>query len=219
MNLHHNKHPLPEALPLFPLNGVLLLPRGELPLHVFEPRYTAMVDDALRGDRVIGIIQPKQTHGETVPDSAPLFAVGCAGRITSFSEAGDGRYYVTLTGLSRFSMRNELPPHNGYRRAAADWGPYARDRDPADHLDLDRVRLRALLESYFQQHGIACDWDYIDGASDEKLITCLSMICPFDAAEKQALLEAVCCNTRAAQFMTMLEMAVKAGGCCGGHCH
>lgn len=211
--------PLPEEIALFPLNGALLLPRGELPLNIFEPRYLAMVDDALRGDRMIGMIQPRMADRETVGDVAPLFGVGCAGRITSFAETGDGRYLMTLTGVSRFALRDETGLHNGYRRARVDWSGFAHDRQSQHGLELDRVRLKNLLAAYFKQHGIDCDWGYVDGAADEKLINCLSMICPFDAAEKQALLEAPCCNARAAQFMAMLELAVKAGGCCGGHCH
>lgn len=212
---------LPAALPLFPLSGVLLLPRGELPLHIFEPRYVAMVEDALRADRLIGMIQPRPAGvaGDMVTDDAPLFETGCAGKITSFSETDDGRFYITLTGVSRFRLAAEVPLVRGYRRAAVDWAPFAADRVPPQRLELDRERLKELLGAYFEQHGIACDWSYVDGATDEKLITCLSMICPFDAAEKQALLEAACCDARAARFMTMLELAVKAGGCCGGHCH
>lgn len=208
---------LPAEIPLFPLAGVLLLPRGELPLHIFEPRYVAMIDDALRGDRMIGMIQPRPAAGPD--DGMPLFTVGCMGRITGFTEQEDGRYYVTLTGVSRFALRHELPLRHGYRRAAVTWDDFARDREPAGCLDLDRAALKDMLGTYFAQHHIECDWSYIDGAADEKLVTCLSMICPFDAAEKQALLEARCCRARAAQFMALLEMAVKAGGCCGGHCH
>lgn len=206
---------LPEEIPLFPLNGVLLLPRGELPLNVFEPRYLSMVDDALRGDRMIGMIQPRGCGGDT----PPLFGVGCAGRITSFAETGDGRYLITLTGISRFAVTREVDGRNGYRRARADWGAYAGDLQAKACASLDRVHLKKLLGVYFEQHGIACDWGHIDSASDEKLINCLSMICPFDAAEKQALLEAPCCDARAGKFMALLEMAVKAGGCCGGNCH
>lgn len=228
---------LPSEIPLFPLNGVLLLPRGELPLHIFEPRYIAMIDAALRGDRIIGMIQPRQntrgltettpdaeTHdAETVGDEAPLFNVGCAGRITSFSETADHRYYVTLTGLSRFRLLAELPLRDGFRRARVCGADFRKDAEPAGCLDLDRVTLKQLLGAYFEQQNINCDWAYVDGATDETLVTCLSMICPFDAAEKQALLEAGCCRARAVKFMAMLEMAVKGGDwgqdCCGGHCH
>lgn len=212
---------LPDEIPLFPLSGALLLPRGELPLHIFEPRYLCMIDDALRGDRLIGMIQPRNpaAGAEGGGDAAPLFTTGCAGRITGFTETDDHRYFITLTGVSRFALAGELPLQNGYRRGRVAWDDFRRDAEPAGCLDLDRPRLRSLLEAYFEQHGIACDWHHVDEAGDEKLITCLSMICPFDAAEKQALLEAACCRARAAQFMTLLEMAVKAGGCCGGHCH
>ncbi|MBU0799793.1 MAG: LON peptidase substrate-binding domain-containing protein [Alphaproteobacteria bacterium] len=206
---------LPAEIPLFPLPGVLLLPRGELPLHIFEPRYLAMIDDALRGDRMIGMIQPRQHEGE----NNPLFNIGCAGKITSFTETADNRYFVTLTGVSRFTMAAELPQVKGYRRAQVRWEDFQKDTEPAGCLDLDRAQLKTLLEAYFDQHAIACDWSHVDEATDEKLINCLSMICPFDPAEKQALLEAGCCRGRAQKFMAMLEMAVKAGGCCGGHCH
>lgn len=212
---------LPQTLPLFPLNGVLLLPRGELPLHIFEPRFVAMVDDALRGDRMIGMIQPRHApDGEVAPDNAPLFDVGCVGKITGFNETPDKRYLITLTGVSRFRLAEELPPAaHGYRRGRPDWAGFEKDREPAGCLDLDRDKLKKLLASYFDQHSLDCQWQHIDGATDEKLVTCLSMICPFDAGEKQALLEAGCSGQRAQMFMTMLEMAVKAGGCCGGHCH
>jgi Lon protease-like protein len=179
-----------------------------------------MVDDALRGDRMIGMIQPRNwSGGEAADDTAPLFETGCAGKITSFNETGDRRYFVTLTGVSRFMLAGELPLQNGYRRGRPDWSGFGKDLEPAGCLDLDRERLKTLLAAYFDQHNIACEWNHIDGAPDEKLVTCLSMICPFDPGEKQALLEAGCCGQRAQMFMTMLEMAVKAGGCCGGHCH
>jgi len=192
---------LPDALPVFPLDGVLLLPRGHLPLNIFEPRYMAMVEDALKSDRIIGMVQPSG------PDT--LYAIGCAGRITSFNETTDKRYQVTLTGVSRFRIRNELPQQRGYRRVEADWGSFADDLKAASAcIDLDRARLHKLLSSYFDLQGLSCQWDAIDNAPDDKLITCLSMICPLEASEKQALLEAPCCKTRAEMFMAMLELAV-----------
>jgi Lon protease-like protein len=205
---------LPSVLPLFPLSGVLLLPRGHLPLNVFEPRYIAMVDDALKHSRMIGMIQPRN------PDSpADLFRTGCAGRITSFAETEDGRYLITLTGLCRFAVTEELPPQNGYRRARVDGGAYRNDFKPVECLDIDRRELRAMLKEYFTLQDMSCDWEAIDNAPDERLITCLSMICPFDAGEKQALLEAGCCRERAEKFMTMLRMALHdREECCGG-CH
>lgn len=209
-------HALPAELPVFPLSGVLLLPRGQLPLNVFEKRYKAMVDDALQSNRLIGIIQPRQ-DGET------LFNTGCAGKIISFTETEDGRYEITLKGVCRFTVAHEQPL-NGllYRRVITDWTTYSRDTDPAAHLNLDRDKLKALLKIYFDMQGMDCDWSAIDGATDEKLITCLSMVCPLNAGEKQALLEAGCCKTRTNLFMTLLEMAVRDGSRArpeGAQCH
>lgn len=196
---------LPDELPIFPLPGVLLLPRGQLPLNVFEPRYIAMVDDALQSNRLIGIIQPRQT-GDT------LFNTGCAGKIISFHETEDGRYEITLKGMCRFHVAAEKPPaQGGYRRIMADWSSFSRDTESAASLDIDRDKLKALLKSYFFMEGMECNWDAIDGASDDSLITALSMICPLDCGEKQALLEAVCNNSRADLFITLLEMAVRDG--------
>ena len=201
---------LPSEIPIFPLRGVLLLPGGQLPLHIFEDRYKAMVNDALQSNRVIGIIQSKSDQGD-------IYDIGCAGRIQAFEETNDGRYYLTLGGVSRFRVDDELPPQNGYRRAHADYNDFAKDQSRADCLDIDRDRLNTLLGDYFSQQEMSCDWDAVMQASDQKLITCLSMICPFDPGEKQALLEADCCHTRAEIFMTMLEMAVK--NCHGSGCH
>jgi Lon protease-like protein len=203
---------LPEIVPIFPLSGVLLLPGGRLPLNVFEPRYLAMVDAALRADRVIGMIQPRAPE----ECSMGLYHTGCAGRITSFEETGDGRYLITLTGVARFKIAAEIEQQNGYRRVRADWVSYPKDTETSDCLGIDRERLHALLENYFSQEGLSCNWDTVADTSDNNLITCLAMVCPFDAREKQALLEAPCCKERASLFMTLLEMAVK-GSCAGRH--
>ena len=195
---------LPDEIPVFPLAGVLLLPRGHLPLNVFEPRYCAMVEDALKTHRLIGMIQPAQKS------SAVLFQTGCVGKIIQFTETDDGRYEIVLRGLSRFHVAAERgPAPGGYRRIQADWSAFPRDRDPATALNIDRERLSALLHSYFDLQDMDCNWTAIDNASDDKLMNCLAMICPFDAGEKQALLEAPCCKTRADLFMTMLEMATR----------
>lgn len=214
---------LPEEIPVFPLTGVLLLPRGQLPLNIFEPRYIAMFDDALRTNRMIGVIQPRDFAtgliSDAAPDKSPLFQTGCAGRITAFEETDDGRYLATLTGISRFNVAQELPLQNGYRRARVSWGAFTEDLAAPHGLGIDRNHLKDLLRSYFSMEGLSCNWDSIDGASDDKLITALSMICPLEPGEKQALLEAACCRTRAKMFMTMLEMAVHndKGGCdCAG---
>jgi len=196
---------LPGELRIFPLSGVLLLPRGQLPLNIFEPRYVAMVDDAIRGSRLIGMIQPDEA-GE-------LYSVGCAGRITSYNETPDGRYEIVLTGVTRFKIEEELGQKSGYRRANVVWADFKGDLEPMGCLDMDRARLKNLLKDYFHHQGLTCSWDAVDNAGDEKLITSLAMICPFDAHEKQALLEAPCCKARAKLFMTLLEM--EANGCCG----
>ncbi len=212
---------LPAILPVFPLEGVLLLPGGQLPLNIFEPRYLAMVEDALKADRMIGMIQPRNRAPEASGKGGDgaLFETGCAGRITSFNETDDGRYLIGLTGISRFNITRELDMKHGYRRIAPDWTAYQADRNPAGCLDLDRQKLKIMLKDYFALQGIDCDWDAVDGASDQKLITCLSMICPFESSEKQALLEAACCRSRAVLFMGMLEMAICAGDGHGGGCH
>lgn len=189
---------------MFPLQGVLLLPRGQLPLNIFEPRYVAMVDEAISTHRLIGMIQTKDDGG--------LYDIGCAGRIISYNETFDGRYEIVLHGICRFKTTEELPQKNGFRRAAADWADYKEDMQPMTCLDIDRARLIGLLKSYFERHGLTCSWDAVDKASDEKLMTSLAMICPFEAKEKQALLEAPCCKERAKLFMTLLEMECK-GGC------
>lgn len=207
---------LPDILPIFPLNGVLLLPGGQLPLNIFEPRYLAMMDAALKADRLIGMVQPREIPRNLADDdTVPVYDTGCAGRITAFEETDDGRYLITLTGVARFRVAGEQPLLNGYRRVRPDWS-YPKDKETADCLGIDRRRLTALLESYFSQQGLSCSWDAIDGAPDNRLITCLAMVCPFDAREKQALLEAACCKERARLFMTLLEMAVS-GPCDGKH--
>ncbi len=205
---HHTVSDLPAELPLFPLPGVLLLPRGQLPLNIFETRYTAMVDTALQSHRLIGMIQPR--------DDGSLYETGCAGRITAFHETSDGRYEIVLTGITRFRIKDELPQIGGYRRAQIDWSPFAGDLEPMSCLDMDRTRLKSLLKSYFDRQDLTCSWDAVDSAGDEKLMATLAMICPFSPKEKQALLEASCCKERAKIFMTLLEME-SCGDCGGSH--
>ena len=199
---------LPATLPVFPLPGVLLLPRGRLPLNIFEKRYLAMFDDAIAGDRLIGMIQPSETEPEPAP---PLYPVGCAGRITQFSETDDGRCLVTLAGIARFRIVEELPLKRGYRRVTADWTPYAPDLK-AQGCSIDRAKLIALLQEYFRKHGLSANWEAIENAPDERLLTSLAMICPFDPCEKQALLEADCLADRAQIMMTLLEIAIAGQG-------
>jgi Lon protease-like protein len=198
---------LPAELPVFPLTGVLLLPRGRLPLNIFEPRYLAMFDDALAGERTIGMIQPSGAPSQGGQQGPALYAIGCAGRITSFSESGDGRYLVALDGVSRFRIAEELAPHRGYRRVIPDWTPFAADLTE-EELTLDRGRLIELLQAYFRQQQLSANWEAISQAPDERLLTSLAMICPFEPPEKQALLEAGCLSDRARLMMSLLEIAI-----------
>jgi uncharacterized protein len=197
---------LPGILPIFPLTGVLLLPRGRLPLNIFEPRYLAMTRDALAGERLIGMVQPSDPAASG--SNPPVYPTGCAGRITSFSETEDGRFLITLTGTSRFRIREELPLLEGYRRVVPDWHEFARDLGSEDEPGFDRERLMRGLKGYFQQHQISADWDSITSVSGERLVTSIAMICPFDPSEKQALLEAPDLGERARLLMAIVEMAV-----------
>ena len=184
---------LPATLPVFPLSGVLLLPRGKLPLNIFEPRYLAMTQDALGAGRLIGMIQPRRADD---PAAVPeLYEVGCAGRISQFGETDDGRFLITLTGVCRFAILGELASMRGYRRAQVDWERFRDDLAPPPAIELDRDGLVERLKRYFDAQGIKADWNSIGATPDERLVTTLSMICPFEPGEKQGLLE---CPTLAA---------------------
>lgn len=207
---------LPQRLPIFPLSGVLLLPHGQLPLNIFEPRYLTMVDDALKGDRLIGMVQPKSCGCLSIYDT------GCAGRIVNFAEAEGGRYLITLAGVCRFKIGEEIST-TPYRSIKPDWkGFYADMQQQGGTVAIDRMRLNRLLKSYFRQQEMSCDWDKVDIAADADLLTALAMICPLKPSEKQALLEADDVRTRTELFMTMIEMAISHpafhenddGGCC-----
>lgn len=209
---------LPPTIPVFPLTGALLLPRGRLPLNIFEPRYLAMVKDALATDRMIGMIQPQGAvpnnglAGSAPPGGKgfgpPLFEIGCAGRITSFAETEDGRFLITLTGVCRFTVGEEIATTRGYRRVVPDWSPFAADLDEAEGAVLDRDRLATGLKAYFKQNGISANWDAIAQTPDERLVHSLAMICPFEPGEKQALLEAPDLGSRAQMLLALIEMAV-----------
>jgi uncharacterized protein len=196
---------LPSILPIFPLTGALLLPRGRLPLNIFEPRYLAMTRDALAGERLIGMVQPSDPR--IAGDNPPVYPTGCAGRITSFSETDDGRFLITLTGISRFRIREELPLLEGYRRVVPEWREFARDLASDDEPGFDRDRLLRGLRSYFQRHKIEADWDAITSVPGERLVTSIAMICPFEPSEKQALLEASNLDERARLLTAIVEMA------------
>jgi uncharacterized protein len=199
---------LPEIIPVFPLPGVLLLPRGRLPLNIFEPRYVAMIDDALGAPhRVIGMIQPLEGGR---PDEPPaLYPIGCLGKVTSFTENEGGRfrYLITLTGLCRFTIREELEGRRGYRRVRADYAQWSGDLDARKVEGFDRPQLLQTLKRYFSANEISADWETIADTPDDRLITTLAMVCPFSANEKQALLEAIDPRARAKTLMTLMEMA------------
>lgn len=200
---------LPAELPVFPLNGVLLLPRGRLPLNVFEPRYLAMTRDALAPPRLIGMIQPTDPAGESDPDATPpLYAIGCAGRIIAFSESDDGRFVLTLGGVARFRIARELPGRGGYRVVAPDWEPFRGDLAP-DERPIDRAGILAALRPYFDGRGLKADWDQVEKTADERLVAMLSMVCPFEPPEKQALLEAPTLAERAKVLRGLLEMGAR----------
>ena len=203
---------LPEIMPVFPLSGALLLPRGHLPLNIFEPRYMNMVTDALGQDRTIGMIQPRPDQHNSYfmdPDHPPIFSTGCAGRITAFSETDDGRFLITLTGVCRFNVLEELPDNDGgYRTVRGDFGPWADDLSiPAGDTQINRDRLRLALEAYFAQHSLRSCWDTLADSDDEMLITTISMGCRLSPLEKQALLECTTLYDRGDMLTTLLEMA------------
>ncbi len=195
---------LPAVIPIFPLTGVLLLPRGRMPLNIFEPRYLAMVSDALAYPRLIGMVQPREGQGDA--GDPPVYAIGCAGRITGFGELDDGRYEITLTGHARFSIVEELAKVKGYRPVRVEWERFRGDLAQASG-GVDRDRLLAALKPYLKRHKVKTDWDAIAKTPDERLITSLSMVCPFAPSEKQGLLEAEGLPARARLLTALLEMA------------
>jgi len=198
---------LPDTLPIFPLTGVLLLPRGRLPLNIFEPHYLAMTRDAMEGERLIGMVQPSDPP---IREANPaVYPTGCAGRITSFSETEDGRILITLTGVSRFRIKEELPLLSGYRRVVAEWDDFADDRNP-DEAGFDRSRLTQGLRNFFTQRQVQADWSAIDQAPGEHLVTSIAMMCPFAPNEKQALLEAPTLDERARLLTALIEMTLTA---------
>ncbi len=201
---------LPDTIAIFPLPGALLLPRARLPLHIFEPRYLAMIDDCLKTKhRLIGMIQPRE-----VPEGQEkrLNAIGCAGRLTGFSETEDGRYMITLSGLSRFRVRDEVQGFAPYRRCLVDWTPFSRDlgREEQDG-GLDRKAFLDLLGRFFQAMELSTDWSSLSEAEPELLINSLSMLCPFSPEDKQALLEAPSLTTRRETLVTLIEIALRGG--------
>ncbi|PKQ13910.1 MAG: ATP-dependent protease [Alphaproteobacteria bacterium HGW-Alphaproteobacteria-1] len=204
------KHDLPEIIPVFPLPGALMLPRARLPLHLFEPRYLAMLDDALKTpERVIGMIQPNRVPGR---DGHGLHTIGCVGRVTQFSETEDGRYMITLSGLSRYRVIEEVEGFTPYRRARVSWAGFERDLGPPEtDPGFKRPKFLALLARYFETRGLQTDWDSLKEAEDELLINSLSMLLAFEPEEKQALLEAPSLSTRRETLVTLIEYTLRGG--------
>ncbi len=197
---------LPTEFAVFPLPGALLLPWGRLPLNIFEPRYLAMVEDALGAGRMFGMIQP-DLRLPPAPEGPALYHVGCLGRLTSFSETEDGRFLITLTGVARFAVARELPARRDYRRVAASFAGFAADLGPElDHRGAGRGELLARLRAYFAHRGFEANWSAIEAMADAELVTTLCMVCPFDPIEKQALLEAPGAAERFAALLALLEI-------------
>ncbi|MGH6907095.1 MAG: LON peptidase substrate-binding domain-containing protein [Aestuariivirga sp.] len=204
---YRNPADLPQRLAVFPLPGALLLPRADLPLNIFEPRYLAMVTDALAGERLIGIIQPLiDTEKEERP---PLMGVGCAGRITAYAETPDNRILITLTGVSRFAVSAELDIAGPYRQVIADFHPYAVDLvSDLGAAEVNRPALLKAFRDYLSANDMNADWDQVDAASTEILVNTLSLLAPYASKEKQALLEAPDLKTRADVLVALTEMAL-----------
>ena len=200
---------LPDRLPIFPLTGVLLLPRGRLPLNIFESRYLAMIRAALATpQRLVGMVQPTEGAGDT--GEPEVYRTGCAGRIVSFTETGDGRYLIELRGVARFDIARELPLDEPFRRIVPGWQRYPADLQETPSF-VDRERMLGALRPYFAQQNINPDWHTIEATMDDRLVITVAMLCPFAPREKQALLEAEDTGKRAELLIGLMEMAVLAG--------
>ena len=203
MNIDENAaSALPAQIPIFPLPNALLLPGGQLPLNIFEPRYLAMIEDALGvSGRLIGMVQPMEKSGE-------LFGIGCAGRISCFQEAGDGRYMIALNGVCRFRLHSHAVTARGYRQADIGWEEFLSDLVESGAGIGDRDHMFAVMRRYFDARGFEADWKQIEQSDDNSILNTLAMVCPFDVAEKQALLEAEGMSRRADLLVAMMEMAL-----------
>lgn len=208
---------LPEILPVFPLSGAMLLPGGRLPLNVFEPRYLNLTLDALKAGRIFGMVQPdhdkaaqdqQSEAGARAATEPHLYSVGCAGRVSSFEETEDGRLLITLKGLARYRILEEVDSVKGYRRVRVSYNEFKADMDPQAKFALDRETLMGRLKPYLDAQGMRLNVDAIKGLSETTLVTSLCMICPFDPREKQALLEARSIEERAKTLMTLLQMGM-----------
>ena len=200
------REPLPHRIPVFPLAGVLLLPGRTLPFNIFEPRYLAMTRDAMDGDRLIGMIQPLDPTA-TVPEPE-IYDVGCAGRITEVRETDDGRLLITLTGVCRFHVIQELARRHAYRETLVDFDRYRADLEAADDRVVDRDRLMPVLRAYLELVGVPADWPALERVPSGALVDSMAMICPFEPSEKQALLQTPDLAERGRVITALFEMAV-----------
>ena len=209
---YHDPRDLPEVIPVFPLAGALLLPRGQMPLNIFEPRYIVMIDDALRsGQRLIGMVQPDLSH-PGLEDRPNLYKVGCVGRITQLAESGDGRYLIQLTGIARFRIREELQMPTPYRQCRVSYRPFVDDFTPRKGEDaVDRKTLLHSLSEFLKANNLKADWEGIEDAPNEALVNALAMMSPYGTPEKQALLEAPDLKTRAEILIAVTEIELAKG--------
>ena len=198
---------LPTAIPLFPLSGAVVLPHGQLPLNIFEPRYLSMVFDALAGPRLVGMVQPLHSEEGDCPD---LHRTGCAGRIVSFSETRDGRVLLVLSGVSRFDIEDELELYRGYRRARILWSRFSHDFDD-EEIDIDRDRLLSSAKSYLESRQLAIEWDSLDGLEVPELVDTLASSLPFSSREKQGLVETLIMQDRYELLSALCEFTVERG--------
>lgn len=202
---------IPETIPVFPLTGALLLPGGQLPLNIFEPRYLEMIDDAVRGDKMIGMIQPDLTKGTDSNGVSTLSEVGCIGRISAFQETGDGRYHISLSGVCRFRVVEELSVNTGYRQCKVTI--FESDLMEANDSEaVDREAVLVAFKNYLDANNMDADWETVERAETETLVTALCMMSPYEAAEKQALLEAPTLKERAETLIAISEMHLAKSG-------
>ena len=206
----------PETVPVFPLSSALLLPGGQMPLNIFEPRYMAMIDEAMAGSRLIGMVQPSFAEKNELRETPELCEVGCLGRITHFAEVDDGRYHVTLTGVSRFRIDRELPVNTAFRQCKI--LPFLSDLEPEKGAEkVDRQQLLKAFKSYLDANGMDADWESVGRANTAILVNALSMMSPYGPAEKQALLEAPDLKTRADTLIAITEISLARNGDSGSN--
>ena len=210
--MKYNTNNLPNEIPLFPLPGALLLPKSKLPLNLFEPKYITMLNDVLKTeDRLIGMIQPA-SNPEGTNGSRQLHQIGCAGRITSFNETKDGRYLVTLEGISRYRFKNTAEGFFPYIKGRVSWDSFSEDLEQTKpDENFNRIEFLKILSKYFAAAQLSSDWSSLKDADEELLINSLSMLCPFDPEEKQALLEAPSLEYRRETLVTLMEFNLQGG--------